>query len=338
MNRRKPQNRLKPALAPAPQAGTKAVRLRWNLHAWREQHRHSFVSSLQRLAARPLATALTLAVLALALTLPLLFWLLLDNARGLAGSIDDARAVSVFLKPDLDAVAVQSFAATLRERAEVESVEVKTPEQGLEEFRSQSGFADALKVLHDNPLPAVLVVTPRGAAPGAARDATPALVSDLQHDPAVDLVQHDAQWRQRLNAILATVGRGALVLAILLGLAALLVVGNTVRLDIQGRREEIAVMQLLGASDGFVRRPFLYTGFWYGVLAGGMSLLVIAIVEGALAAPLAQLAASYDHRFGLHGLSLAGTLFVLGGSTALGWLGAWLTATRHIASHHAAMT
>jgi cell division transport system permease protein len=323
MNRRKVQNRLKP-VAPAP---NHVARARWNPRAWREQHGQSLVSSLRRLAARPLATILTLAVLALALTLPLLFWLLLDNAKSLNGTVEDARAVSVFLKPDLDAAAVQSLATQLRARDDVGAVEIKSPEQGLEEFRSQSGFADALKVLHYNPLPAVLVVTPRSAK----NDTTPALVSELQRDPAVDLVQYDAQWRQRLNAILATVGRAALVLAILLALAALLVTGNTVRMDIQGRRDEIVVMQLLGASNGFVRRPFLYTGFWYGALAGVVSLVLIGIVEWALAAPLAQLAASYDHRFGLHGLPLAGTLAVLGASAALGWLGAWLAASRHIA-------
>jgi len=326
MNRRKAQNRLKPVAAPAA-SGASVARVRWNLRAWREQHRHGLTASLRRLAARPLATTLTLAVLALALTLPLLFWLLLDNARALGGTLEDARALSAFLKPDRDLAAAQALAARWRERADIATVEVKTPEQGLEEFRSQSGFADALKVLHYNPLPAVLVITPRTDA----HEAGAALADELRRDPAVDLVQYDAQWRQRLSAILAAGSRGAGVLALLLALAALLVVGNTVRLDIQGRREEIAVMQLLGASDGFVRRPFLYTGFWYGVLAGGLSLAVTGLVEWTLAAPLAQLAASYDHRFGLHGLSLAGTLLVLGGSTALGWLGAWLTASRHIA-------
>jgi len=326
MNRRKAQNRLKPAVAPVA-SGASVARVRWNLRAWREQHRHSLTASLRRLAARPLATTLTLAVLALALTLPLLFWLLLDNARALGGTLEDAGALSAFLKPDRDVAAAQALAARWRERADIATVEVKTPEQGLEEFRSQSGFADALKVLHYNPLPAVLVITPRADA----HEAGAALADELRRDPAVDLVQYDAQWRQRLSAILAAGSRAAGVLALLLALAALLVVGNTVRLDIQGRREEIAVMQLLGASDGFVRRPFLYTGFWYGVLAGGLSLAVTGLVEWTLAAPLAQLAASYDHRFGLHGLSLAGTLLVLGGSTALGWLGAWLTASRHIA-------
>jgi len=229
---------------------------------------------------------------------------------------------------NLDATAIEAEANRLRARPDVAAVEVKTPEQGLAEFRSRSGFADALAVLHYNPLPAVLVVALRASAGEAA----PALVEELRRDPAVDLVQYDAQWRQRLNAIVATVARGAGVVALLLALAALLVIGNTVRLDIQGRRDEIGVMQLLGASDGFVRRPFLYTGFWYGMLAGVMALILIGLVEWALAAPLARLVASYDRQFDVHGVSLPAMLAVLGASAALGWLGAWLAASRHIAS------
>ena len=328
MNRRKGHNRIKPA-APPPAVARDAARSRWNPRAWREQHLYSLFSSLGRLAARPWATALTLAVMSLAMALPLLFWLLLDNARDLSGSVEDANSLSVFVKPELDAAAVQALAKKLRERSDVATLELKTPEQGLAEFRDQSGFADALKVLHYNPLPAVLIVTPRSDV--LALDAAPALVAQLLHDPAVDLVQYDAQWRQRLNAILALTARAAMVLASLLALAALLVVGNTVRLDIQARSDEIAVMQLLGANNGFVRRPFLYTGFWYGAFAGVLSLVLIAIVQWALAAPLAQLAASYEHRFDVHGLALAGMGAVLGAGALLGWLGAWLAASRHIA-------
>jgi cell division transport system permease protein len=299
------------------------------VRAWREQHLYSFFSSLGRLAARPWATTLTLAVLSLALAFPLLFWLLLDNARGLSGTVDDARSISIFLKPGTDADAVNALAERLRVRADVTNVVVKSPEQGLEEFRSQSGFADALKVLHYNPLPALLIVNPRVASAGS--DPASAMVDEFRRDPAVDLVQYDAQWRQRLNAILLLAQRSAGVLAVLLALAALLVVGNTVRLDIQGRADEIAVMQILGADNGFVRRPFLYIGFWYGAFAGVASLILIGIVEWALAAPLASLLSSYDHRFDVHGLSLPTMALVLVASAALGWLGAWIAASRHIA-------
>jgi cell division transport system permease protein len=306
-----------------------AKKSRLPVRAWREQHLYSFFSSLGRLAARPWATTLTLAVLSLALAFPLLFWLLLDNAHGLSGTVDDARSISIFLKPGTDAEAVKALAERLRARADVTNVVVKSPEQGLEEFRSQSGFADALKVLHYNPLPALLIVNPRAASAGS--DPASAMVEEFRRDPAVDLVQYDALWRQRLNAILLLAQRGAGVLAVLLALAALLVVGNTVRLDIQGRADEIAVMQMLGADNGFVRRPFLYIGFWYGAFAGVASLILIGIVEWALAAPLASLMSSYDHRFDVHGLSLPTMALVLAASAALGWLGAWIAASRHIA-------
>jgi cell division transport system permease protein len=326
VNRRKSGNRMKPVAARV--APVAAARPRRGLKPWREQHLYSFFSSLGRLVARPWATLLTLSVMSLAMALPLLFYLFLDNARQLSGNVQDASAISLFLKPDTDADAAQAFAQRLRERPDVVGVELKTPEQGFEEFRTQSGFADALKILHYNPLPAVLIVSPRNE--GSGQGATE-LVAQLSGDPAVDVVQYDAQWRQRLNAILAVAGRGAAVLAGLLALAALLVVGNTVRLDIQGRSDEIAVMQLLGASDGFVRRPFLYTGFWYGAFAGILTLILIGIVEWALAAPLLQLASSYQHRFDVHGLSLSGAGEVLGASLGLGWIGAWLAASRHIA-------
>jgi len=299
---------------------------RLSLRAWREQHLSSFFSSLGRLAARPWATVMTLAVLSLALAFPLLFWLLLDNARGLSGTVEDSRAISVFLKSGADA---DALAQKLRSHADVQSVVVKTPEQGLEEFKAHSGFADALNVLHYNPLPALLIVEPRAAS--GSTDPAPALVEEFKRDPAVDQVQYDAQWKQRLNAILQLAQRGAAVLAVLLALAALLVVGNTVRLDIQGRADEIAVMQLLGADNGFVRRPFLYIGFWYGALAGVASLILVGLVEWALAAPLSALASSYDHRFDVHGLSIAQMGIALAASAALGWLGAWIAASRHIA-------
>jgi cell division transport system permease protein len=324
MNRRKSQNRLRNVTT----AATSIPRPRGSLRAWREHHRLSLLASLQRLRARPLASALTLAVLSFALVLPLLFWLLLDNARALSGGVQDARAISAFLKPQVSAAMTDEIARRVRGRSDVAAVEIKSSEQGLEEFRNRSGFADALRVLHYNPLPVVLVVIPRGLA----EDATPALVSELQNDPAVDLVQYDAQWRQRLNAILAAVRRVAIVVAVLLALAALLVIGNTVGLDIQSRRGEIEVMQLLGASDGFVRRPFLYGGFWYGVFAGVLALMVIAVVEGALAAPLTQLAVSYGDRFAFRGISVAAMAVVVLASALLGWIGAWFATSRHLAS------
>jgi len=324
MNRRKPQNRLK---APSPPKAAVERRPRLGLRAWREQHLYSFFSSLGRMIARPWATVLTVLVMALALTLPLLLYLALDNARQLRGDLHEAAAISLFMKPHLDAAAVEQLARKLRARSDVASVAIRTPEQGMEEFRDQSGFAEALAVLHENPLPAVLLVTPAGAA---SADGTGALVTAIGSESGVDLVQYDAAWRRRLDAILGTATRAVEVLAGLLALALLLVVGNTVRLYILSRADEIAVMQLLGAGNGFVRRPFLYAGLWYGALSAALALVVTVAVELALAAPLQQLATSYDHRFAVHGLGWRAALAALGLAVLLGWLGAWAAASRHL--------
>ena len=325
MNRRKPQNRPKPS-KPAKASKREARAPRLGLRAWREQHLYSLFSSLGRIAARPWTTLLTLLVMALALAMPLLLFLLLDNARQLGGDMQQAGAISVFMKPGESA---DALALRARAMPAVAAVVLKTPAEGLEELRGQPGFADAMKLLRDNPLPAVLVVTPRNTA---GSETATALVGQLQASPGVDLVQYDYLWRERLDAILAAATRAASVLAGLLALAALLVVGNSVRLDILGRSDEISVMQLLGASSGFVRRPFLYTGLWYGAFSALIAVLVVLIVEFTLLTPLTNLVSSYDHRFALHALGWLPAGASLGGGALLGWLGAWLAASRHLAA------
>jgi cell division transport system permease protein len=302
------------------------LRARWN--AWSQQHRQSFGSSLRRLAARPWATLLTVLVMGIALALPLLLHVLLDNARTLSGGLREAREFTVFLHGAEDTAGAGRFAAELEKRGDVAAVQVRTPQQGLEEFRQLSGFAEALDVLDGNPLPHVLVVSP---AADSDLD-NPPLLGELEADPRVDMVQYDAAWRQRLSAILGFGRRIMQALTILLGMATLLVVGNTVRMDIQARAEEIAVVQLMGASDGFVRRPFLYAGIWYGLLGGALAVLAVALVELAVRAPLLELSASYQNRFMLHGFGWSEAGLVIGASALLGWTGAWLVSSHHLRS------
>lgn len=298
---------------------------RERLSAWRDQHFYSLFSSLGRLAARPWATLFTVLVMGLALALPLLFFLLLDNTRQLSGGLREAREATVFLKMDVNVQTAQHFAQELRNRGDVTAVILRTPDEGLVEFKQLAGVSDALEVLPHNPLPSVLVVTPL-----TQEGEDPKLIADLQLDQRVDLVQYDAAWRRRLSAILNLGERAVQVLAAVLALATLLVLGNTVRLDIQSRGEEIAVMQLIGAGKGFVRRPFLYAGFWYGLLGGLLAVLVALGVEFALATPVDGLAASYDYRFTLRGVSVSIALIIIMGSAGLGWLGAYLASSRHL--------
>lgn len=283
---------------------------------WLDQHLYSFVSSLGRAARRPWATLLTIGVMAIALALPLGLWLALQNVGHFAGDVQQSREIDLFLKPDTPVARAQALALELRGRDDVADVELRTPEQGMAEFRERSGLGASLDTLEGNPLPSLLIVVPEGD------DAR--LVAALQALPETDLLQHDAAWRDRLAGWMGFGRRLAWVLAALFGLGALLVVGNTVRLDIQSRREEIGVLQLLGASDGFIRRPFIYLGAWYGLAAGGLALGLLSLAAWALHDPLATLARSYGSAFALAGLDAVGALVVVVGATAIGWLGAWL--------------
>lgn len=301
--------------------------------AWRQQHRHSVRASLARIASKPVGLILTVLVLGVAIALPLLFWVVIDNARGLSSGLRDAGQVTIFLKPSVDDRDATSYADQLRSDPAISAVTLRSPAQGLEEFRSLSGFGDALDALDGNPLPSVLVVTPHEIAAGkttAARDAT--LIATLRGDSRVDLVQYDVEWRRRLTAILGFGSMALNALAVLLGVAGLLIIGNTIRVDVQSRLEEIEVMQLIGASRGFIRRPFLYAGGWYGLFGGAAAVVIIIVIELAVAPALGQLLESYAHRFEVRGLGPLVALPVILGSAALGWIGAWLATARPLAS------
>jgi cell division transport system permease protein len=245
--------------------------------------------------------------------------------------MQQSRQISVFLKPAVAVERAKSLAQELKSRTDVAAVELRTPDQGLEELR-QRGLGDSLAALEGNPLPSLLIVTPKldaHALDGSTRDST-ALAQALQALPEADVVQHDAGWRDRLDQWLRFGARLAWVLAALLGLGALLVVGNTVRLDIQARRDEIGVLQLLGGSDGFIRRPFLYLGACYGLLAGALALALLTATDLALREPLAALARSYGSGFALRGFGIGQAAAIVVGAGVLGWFGAGLVTGHYL--------
>jgi len=292
------------------------------LRSWLDLHFYSLVSSLGRMAQRPAAAMMTIGVMAIALALPLALWLTLANVQRFSGTVRASRQITVFLHQDIAMDRANALAAQLRARHDVATVTVRTPDEGLAEFRKMSDLAPSLDVLEGNPLPPVLLIDP--VDDGAA------LATSLQAMPEAEIVQHDAVWRDRLSAWLAFGARIAWVLAALLGAGALLVVGNTVRLDIQSRSDEIGVLQFLGATDGFVRRPFLYLGAIYGLSAGGLALGLLALAGVALQPSLARLVTSYGGGFALQGPGFIGALALLGGALLLGWLGAWLATGHHL--------
>jgi cell division transport system permease protein len=299
-----------------------------SIQAYFARHAQTLVGSLGRIVKQPFATLMTMGVVAVALALPLFLNLLLTNVRTAAGNWNDAFDLSVYMDKKAGAARVDALAKQLRQRGDVTAVRLVTAEQALAEFREDSGFGKALDALTDNPLPDTLIVTPTLAA--STPQGTDALRGAIAAMADVQTVQLDTEWVKRLNAMLDILRRVVMLTGGILGAGVVLIVGNTIRLDILNRRTEIEVMKLVGASDGFARRPFLYSGIWYGLGGGFLALILVAVAEAVLAHPVDSLAKLYGSQFHLEGLRFTTAALVLGLAMSLAWLGSWLAATRHI--------
>ncbi len=308
--------------------GVAGPELHARLTAWLVSHARAFLFSLGKLYRAPLSALMTMAVIGIALALPTGLFVLIKNLEQVSGGWADEARISVFLEQGVTAAERARLAERVRARPEVATVEVITPEQALAEFRRHSGFGEALDALGENPLPAVLVVHPRSDMEDPV--AVGVLREELTRLPGVDEAILDLQWIQRLHALLATARRTLWVVAGMLAIAVVLVVGNTIRLDIQNRRQEIEVAKLIGATDAFIRRPFLYGGIWYGLFGGLLGVLMVQVALGLLAGPVARLSALYGSGFTLQGLSGSEALAMIGVGTLLGWLGSWVAVGRHI--------
>jgi len=292
-------------------------------------HRENAVTAFHDMFKQPLASALTIAVIGIALALPAALSLLVQNGRAVAGSMEDVRDFSVYLQPGLPLEEADNLAAKLRLKALVDKVSVISADTALEEFRDSSGFDNAITALETNPLPHTLTVRPAAVADG---DSLQTLAEELTANPLVDQVRIDTEWVKRLSAILDLLKRSVWIAGILLIAAVIIIVGNTIRLDIQSRRDEIEVYKLLGASNRFVRRPFLYIGICYGVSGGLFGLILLVISALILAGPVETLTGLYGSSFVLQGLNTLTMGSVLGGGILAGWIGAWTAVARHIAA------
>ncbi|HWG76421.1 MAG TPA: permease-like cell division protein FtsX [Steroidobacteraceae bacterium] len=296
---------------------------------WAARHGHAFISTLGHLSRHTLATALTVLAISLALALPLALGVLVSNVRALRGSLDESLGLSVYLKPGMADSQAHQLAARVRAEPGVASVSLISAAQGLALLRTQSGFGAALGSLTDNPLPTVLEVHPAAAAATPQRLDT--LRARLAALPSVDAVQLDRAWALRFNAILAVAREALLVSAGLIAAGVIAVIGNTIRLEIQGRWAEIEVTKLVGGSNAFVRRPFLYAGVLYGALAGLLGFGIVLLARIALSQPVAALTAAYGGHFALQGPGLRELGGLVGGGALLGWLGAAVAAGRQLA-------
>ena len=292
-----------------------------------QDHLRVLMFSLNKLKQNPVGTLLTALVIGITLALPASLHMLVRNVSQLSYSWEGALQTSLYLKEGVTQERGVALSHELAERDGVARTHYISREEALQEFRKTSGFGQALDLIESNPLPAVITVTPKKSQ---TQEQVSALVAELAKLPEVEQAKLDQKWLERLYAILDIVQRGVLVVAALLGLAVIVTVGNTIRLDIQSRREEIEVMKLIGASDSFIRRPFLYAGFWLGLAGGLIALLLVSIGLFVLSGPVQHLAGIYESSFSLAGLSFEATVTVFVAGIVLGWLGALITVTRHL--------
>jgi cell division transport system permease protein len=297
---------------------------------WLQRHAQVALASLGHLVRNSLSSTMTCAVIGIALALPIGLHVILNNLQNLSGGWDSGASISLFLKQSVSDDEAGTLARKLRRHQRIESVELVTKATALNEFQRRSGFAEALQALDDNPLPALLVIQPKPDYTTA--EAAQRLVRELELLPEADIVQLDLQWVRRLQAITVIAQRAVVVLASLLGMAVLLIVGNTIRLEIQNRHAEIEITKLIGATNAFIRRPFLYTGFWYGLFGGIIAWILVAISVTLLKGPVANLASLYESAFDLSSLNWLNILSLLAGSALLGLLGSWLAVGKHLSA------
>ncbi|WP_295403166.1 permease-like cell division protein FtsX [uncultured Thiocystis sp.] len=295
---------------------------------WLGQHLQSAMATLRRLLETPLPTGMTVAVIGISLALPAALYVLADNLRTMAGGWDQTAAISLFLQYETNDGDANRVAADLRGWPEIAQVQMITREKALDEFRALGGFEEALEQLKNNPLPVVLAIYPRTEHSPPAQLET--LQTKLLELPEVDFARMDTLWLQRFQAILDLIQTGVLLLGGLLGMGVLLIVGNTIRLEILNRRIEIEIMELVGATAAFIRRPFLYAGAWYGLLGGLTAWLLVTLAILLLQGPVSRLASLYRSEFPLSGLGLSAMGIILMGSVLLGLVGSWIAVNRHL--------
>ncbi|MCL4316239.1 MAG: permease-like cell division protein FtsX [Gammaproteobacteria bacterium] len=315
-----------PAPPEAPRRGAERRAGVNRFSAWLRNHLRVFFNTLGQLYRAPLHALLTVAVIGIALALPAALYVLLQNTQRLADHWEGTAQISLFLKPSVSDDEAEKLAARVRGLAGIKQARVLSRAQALEEFRALSGLDQALAALGENPLPALLIVTPASEEPADAE----AVLETLAALPEVETAELDLGWLKRLRALLDLMRRAVWLLGALLCSAVLLIMGNTLRLAIQNRHEEIELMRLIGATDTFLRRPFLYFGLMYGLLGALFALILLGLTLGLLAAPAKTLAALYNSSFEINGLGLNASLGLLALGALLGLAGAWLAVSRQL--------
>jgi len=291
------------------------------LHAYRDLHAHAFFSSLGRLLVKPFTTALTIGVLAISIALAACFYLLVANLEQLTGTIETSNQISLFLKDTVSEAEARKLVQTISKNVEVAEIKLISKDEALAEFKANSGLDTALDALEGNPLPIVLEVLPVPAQTNTA--ALQKLQQTLQQYPEVDEAQLDMQWLERMQSIIKLAEQATQSISILLGFGVLFITGNTIRLELHNRREEVVIAKLVGATNRFIQRPFLYGGFWIGFLSGVAAWFIVTVIMLLLWRSVENLSLLYEGSFHLRFLGYGESVYLILLSSSLGVIGSW---------------
>ncbi len=289
-------------------------------------HLQSMAFSLGKIYQSPATTIMTVAVIGITLSLPGGFYLFLKNIDAISGEFRSSSQISLYLDLDIGKQRARALDREIASMANVSSTRFISRDASLEEFRSSSGFGNSIDSLSSNPLPHTIVVQPVDADSFELRN----LVNKLQAMPEIEIAKLDTEWLERLYTIIEIARRSVAIITILFACAVLLIIGNTIRLDIQNRYQEIIVTKLIGATDAFIRRPFLYGGVWYGLLGGIISWLIVEIGYLAISGPLQRLNLLYQSKMTLITFSFHDFIILITSSTLLGLAGSWIAVARHL--------
>ena len=300
--------------------------IKHRLSAYLRHHLQSLTFSLGKIYHSPASTIMTVAVIGITLSLPGGFYLFLQNMESVSGDLRSSAQISLFLDIETGEQHARALERDIRADSRVQSTQFIPRDQSLKQFREDSGFGKSIDTLSSNPLPHTILVEPNQADSFVIQN----LLKELQVKPEVEIAKLDTEWLERLYTIIEIARRGVIMITLLFGCAVLLVIGNTIRLDIQNRYQEIIVAKMIGATDAFIRRPFLYGGLWYGLLGGIISWLIVELGYLSISGPLQRLNLLYQSELHLTTYSLEDCLILIASSTSLGLAGSWIAVTRHL--------
>lgn len=296
-------------------------RMKDKTHAYLLNHAHGLFSSLGRLSRTPFTSAMTILVLTVAIALAGGFYIMVGNVAQLTGNIQSSNQMSLFLRDTVSENSGIKLADKLKENQNIESVKFISKKQALEEFKENSGLNEALNALEGNPLPSVIQLTPKNIL--LNKHVVDDLQAELKQLPQVEFILVDMQWVEKVRTIMMVIGIAVKLVSLLLGFAVLFITGNTIRLELHNRQDEVFISKLVGATHSFIQRPFLYTGFWLGFISGFISWLIISIMLLILKGPVEKLSSLYNSSFELHFLNFYEFVLIITIPAILSILGSW---------------